>query len=175
MVGAAATSVVRLIVRQGMTLAVVGILIGLLGAFGIAVGSAAGAFADRSEDEQAAYFRRVALAFPDRTVIIGSHLDSVPNGGWLDGCLNTLAGVEVLVLGLTYREGVKELGGLHIKVEDSAVPEMFAAITSAKIVIAIMISIRVRPRDACCKCPPCRLQMCFEDRITRLVLQCRRS
>src|SRR5207249_6435701 len=22
--------------------------------------------------------------------------DSVPNGGWLDGCLNTLAGVEVL-------------------------------------------------------------------------------
>src|SRR5205814_3898759 len=24
------------------------------------------------------------------------HLDSVPNGGWLDGCLNVLAGVEVL-------------------------------------------------------------------------------
>src|SRR5205085_6106121 len=22
-----------------------------------------------------------------RTVIVGSHLDSVPNGGWLDGCL----------------------------------------------------------------------------------------
>ncbi|HEX6388044.1 MAG TPA: Zn-dependent hydrolase, partial [Solirubrobacteraceae bacterium] len=27
---------------------------------------------------------------------IGSHLDSVPNGGWLDGALNVLAGVEVL-------------------------------------------------------------------------------
>ena len=23
-------------------------------------------------------------------------MDSVPNGGWLDGCLNVLAGVEVL-------------------------------------------------------------------------------
>src|SRR5438874_1488830 len=32
----------------------------------------------------------------DRTLIIGGHMDSVPNGGWLDGCLNVLAGVEVL-------------------------------------------------------------------------------
>ncbi|MFM8734827.1 MAG: Zn-dependent hydrolase [Pirellulales bacterium] len=32
----------------------------------------------------------------DRAVVIGSHLDSVPNGGWLDGCLGLLAGVEVL-------------------------------------------------------------------------------
>jgi acetylornithine deacetylase/succinyl-diaminopimelate desuccinylase-like protein len=31
-----------------------------------------------------------------RTVIIGGHLDSVPNGGWLDGPLSVLAGVEVL-------------------------------------------------------------------------------
>ncbi len=31
-----------------------------------------------------------------RTLLIGGHLDSVPNGGWLDGCLNVLAGVEVL-------------------------------------------------------------------------------
>jgi allantoate deiminase len=29
-------------------------------------------------------------------VIIGGHLDSVPNGGWLDGCLGVLAGLEVL-------------------------------------------------------------------------------
>jgi N-carbamoyl-L-amino-acid hydrolase len=27
---------------------------------------------------------------------MGGHIDSVPNGGWLDGCLNVLAGVEVL-------------------------------------------------------------------------------
>lgn len=27
---------------------------------------------------------------------IGGHLDSVPNGGWLDGCLNVLAGLEIL-------------------------------------------------------------------------------
>jgi beta-ureidopropionase / N-carbamoyl-L-amino-acid hydrolase len=31
-----------------------------------------------------------------RSVVIGGHLDSVENGGWLDGCLNTLAGLEVL-------------------------------------------------------------------------------
>ncbi len=29
-------------------------------------------------------------------VLIGGHIDSVPNGGWLDGCLNVVAGVEVL-------------------------------------------------------------------------------
>jgi len=32
----------------------------------------------------------------DRAVVIGSHIDSVPNGGWLDGCLGLLAGLEVL-------------------------------------------------------------------------------
>jgi N-carbamoyl-L-amino-acid hydrolase len=32
----------------------------------------------------------------DKTVIIGSHLDSVPNGGWLDGCLGVMAGLEAL-------------------------------------------------------------------------------
>ncbi len=32
----------------------------------------------------------------DRELWIGGHLDSVPNGGWLDGCLNVLAGLEVL-------------------------------------------------------------------------------
>ena len=34
-------------------------------------------------------------ARPD-TVIIGGHLDSVPNGGWLDGALGVLSGVEAL-------------------------------------------------------------------------------
>ena len=32
----------------------------------------------------------------DRVLVLGGHMDSVPNGGWLDGCLNVLAGVEVL-------------------------------------------------------------------------------
>ena len=31
-----------------------------------------------------------------RAVLIGGHIDSVPNGGWLDGCLNVVAGAEVL-------------------------------------------------------------------------------
>ena len=29
-----------------------------------------------------------------RGLIVGSHLDSVPGGGWLDGCLGVLAGLD---------------------------------------------------------------------------------
>jgi hydantoinase/carbamoylase family amidase len=32
----------------------------------------------------------------ERELLIGGHIDSVPNGGWLDGCLNLMGGVEVL-------------------------------------------------------------------------------
>jgi beta-ureidopropionase / N-carbamoyl-L-amino-acid hydrolase len=32
----------------------------------------------------------------ERAVLVGGHMDSVPNGGWLDGCLNVLAAAEVL-------------------------------------------------------------------------------
>jgi hydantoinase/carbamoylase family amidase len=32
----------------------------------------------------------------DRPVLLGGHIDSVPNGGWLDGALNVVAAVEVL-------------------------------------------------------------------------------
>jgi N-carbamoyl-L-amino-acid hydrolase len=32
----------------------------------------------------------------ERALLIGGHIDSVPNGGWLDGALNIVAGVEVL-------------------------------------------------------------------------------
>jgi N-carbamoyl-L-amino-acid hydrolase len=32
----------------------------------------------------------------EKALLIGGHIDSVPNGGWLDGCLNVLAGAEVL-------------------------------------------------------------------------------
>jgi N-carbamoyl-L-amino-acid hydrolase len=32
----------------------------------------------------------------ERTLLIGGHIDSVPNGGWLDGALNVVAGAEVL-------------------------------------------------------------------------------
>ena len=43
-------------------------------------------------------------ARPER-LVLGSHLDSVPNGGWLDGTLGVLAGAEVL-RGL-HRDGVE--------------------------------------------------------------------
>jgi len=32
----------------------------------------------------------------ERAVLIGGHIDSVPNGGWLDGALNVVAGAQVL-------------------------------------------------------------------------------
>ena len=32
----------------------------------------------------------------EKSLLIGGHIDSVPNGGWLDGCLNVVAGVEIL-------------------------------------------------------------------------------
>ena len=42
----------------------------------------------------------------DRALVIGGHIDSVPNGGWLDGCLNVLAGLEILRrLAAEYPEG----------------------------------------------------------------------
>lgn len=36
------------------------------------------------------------LGTSEKELLIGGHLDSVPNGGWLDGSLNVLAGVEIL-------------------------------------------------------------------------------
>jgi N-carbamoyl-L-amino-acid hydrolase len=32
----------------------------------------------------------------DRAMLLGGHMDSVPNGGWLDGCLNVIGALEVL-------------------------------------------------------------------------------
>src|SRR4051794_15060901 len=32
----------------------------------------------------------------DKSLLIGGHIDSVPNGGWLDGCLNVMGGGEGL-------------------------------------------------------------------------------
>src|SRR5919204_151831 len=32
----------------------------------------------------------------ERALLLGGHIDSVPNGGWLDGCLNVMAAVEVV-------------------------------------------------------------------------------
>ncbi|MFN4293621.1 MAG: Zn-dependent hydrolase [Thermoflexales bacterium] len=47
------------------------------------------------QDEAGNLWATLSGASP-RALIIGSHLDSVPNGGWLDGCLGVLAGLEVL-------------------------------------------------------------------------------
>ena len=47
------------------------------------------------QDEAGNLWAYLKGASPD-TVVVGSHLDSVPAGGWLDGCLNVMAAVEVL-------------------------------------------------------------------------------
>src|ERR1700693_5081568 len=41
----------------------------------------------------------------ESALLIGGHTDSVPNGGWLDGCLNVLAGVGI------FRRIKEELSG----------------------------------------------------------------
>src|SRR3954464_4112525 len=50
----------------------------------------------REETDEAGNQWFTVAGASDRAVLIGGHIDSVPNGGWLDGCLNVLAGVEVL-------------------------------------------------------------------------------
>ncbi|QYJ16448.1 N-carbamoyl-L-amino acid hydrolase [Rubrobacter xylanophilus DSM 9941] len=51
---------------------------------------------ERVETDEAGNLWATAPGESERAVLLGGHIDSVPNGGWLDGCLNTLAAVEVL-------------------------------------------------------------------------------
>jgi hydantoinase/carbamoylase family amidase len=46
-------------------------------------------------DEAGNLWARLEGARPE-TVVIGSHIDSVPNGGWLDGALGVMGALEVL-------------------------------------------------------------------------------
>jgi N-carbamoyl-L-amino-acid hydrolase len=48
-----------------------------------------------SEDEAGNLWVVLAGDSP-RTLVVGSHLDSVPKGGWLDGALGVMAGLELL-------------------------------------------------------------------------------
>ena len=48
------------------------------------------------ERDEAGNLWAVLAGASDRTVILGSHVDSVPDGGWLDGALNVVGGLEVL-------------------------------------------------------------------------------
>lgn len=47
-------------------------------------------------DDAAGNFWATLPGVSEQAVVIGGHIDSVPDGGWLDGCLGTLAGVEVM-------------------------------------------------------------------------------
>src|SRR5262249_33591227 len=46
-------------------------------------------------DQAGNLWARVAGA-PDATIVGGSHIDCVPDGGWLDGCLGVYAGAAIL-------------------------------------------------------------------------------
>jgi hydantoinase/carbamoylase family amidase len=50
----------------------------------------------RVEVDEAANLWATLDGESERALIVGSHLDSVPDGGWLDGCLGVLAGLEVM-------------------------------------------------------------------------------
>lgn len=47
------------------------------------------------QDEAGNIWARLPGATPE-TVVLGSHLDSVPDGGWLDGAFGVMAGLEVV-------------------------------------------------------------------------------
>ena len=48
------------------------------------------------ETDEAGSVWATAPGESERAVIIGGHIDSVPNGGWLDGALNVIAGLEIM-------------------------------------------------------------------------------
>jgi N-carbamoyl-L-amino-acid hydrolase len=54
------------------------------------------AFCPDIHTDEAGNFWATLRGESEKALLIGGHIDSVPNGGWLDGCLNTLAGVEIL-------------------------------------------------------------------------------
>ena len=48
------------------------------------------------ERDEAGNLWATAPGASERAVLMGGHIDSVPNGGWLDGALNTVAALEVM-------------------------------------------------------------------------------
>ncbi len=48
------------------------------------------------ETDEAGNLWATAPGDSEEAVLLGGHIDSVPNGGWLDGALNTVAALEVL-------------------------------------------------------------------------------
>jgi hydantoinase/carbamoylase family amidase len=54
------------------------------------------AFCPNIHTDEAGNFWATLAGESPQALLIGGHIDSVPNGGWLDGSLGTLAGVEIL-------------------------------------------------------------------------------
>lgn len=48
------------------------------------------------ETDEAGNLWATAPGDSEKAVLLGGHIDSVPNGGWLDGCLNTIAALETI-------------------------------------------------------------------------------
>ena len=58
------------------------------------------------ETDEAGNLWATAPGESERAVLLGSHIDSVPNGGWLDGALNTVAALEVMRVLVPQRRSV---------------------------------------------------------------------
>ena len=48
------------------------------------------------ETDEASNIWATAPGDSERAVLLGGHIDSVPNGGWLDGALNVIGALEVM-------------------------------------------------------------------------------
>src|ERR687893_673573 len=48
------------------------------------------------ERDEAGNLWATAPGDSEKAILLGGHIDSVPNGGWLDGALNTIAALEVM-------------------------------------------------------------------------------
>src|ERR1041385_8068026 len=59
-------------------------------------GSRRGSFCARRSRAFRSRFTTTLRGESEKCLLVGGHIDSVPTGGWLDGCLNLMAGVEIL-------------------------------------------------------------------------------
>jgi N-carbamoyl-L-amino-acid hydrolase len=55
-----------------------------------------GKLAETDERDVAGNLWATVTGESDKIVVVGSHIDAVPHGGWLDGCLGVCAALEVL-------------------------------------------------------------------------------
>ncbi len=96
-------------------------------------------------------------------MIVGSHLDCVPDGGWLDGCLGVLAGAEMLaprraagVATLARAGGLGRRGGRALRALAAGLPRRVRAARRARRRRGLDGGCRRRWRRTASVARPCR-------------------